>query len=134
MEIYRLLYISESRRGLSAADIQRIADQAKASNKKNDVTGILLFHNGYFVQFLEGEKFNVSYTYKKIRQDERHTGVKIILEGTTDQRLFGNWSMKYNDLSNVKDPDVQSKILELTQGQPDNPLQILTFLWKFLAT
>jgi hypothetical protein len=77
--------------------IKAILNKARESNKQNGVTGILMYRNGEFLQLLEGEQVNVYYTFKKIRDDERHKEVVVLFDSEAKKRVFGNWSMAFKE-------------------------------------
>lgn len=45
---------------------------------------------------LEGPRANVSETYDRIRQDDRHVEVKLRSFGESSSRLFGKWAMLHD--------------------------------------
>ncbi len=96
-ELIRLLYSSNLSKDQDPKVIQDILAKARHFNPINNVTGILLFRNGEFLQLLEGDKFDVYFTYKKIRDDKRHYKLKILHESVIQDRLFSGWSMAYKD-------------------------------------
>ncbi|WP_171493768.1 BLUF domain-containing protein, partial [Acinetobacter seifertii] len=54
------------------------------------------YGNGYFLQYIEGEKELVkSLFYKSIFRDVRHQNCKIIFLESLEHRLFKNWSMRF---------------------------------------
>ena len=56
---------------------------------------MLLFHEGSFIQALEGEKSVVERLYEKIGQDKRHTETRVLFRGEIDERHFETWSMGF---------------------------------------
>jgi hypothetical protein len=106
MELVQVLYTSKMSKECSTEMINEILKVSRQNNSVNGLTGILLFRNGEFVQILEGEKLNVYYTLKKIRDDKRHTDMKILKDSPTQERLFSNWAMAFkNDEINNKEMD-----------------------------
>ena len=53
----------------------------------------MLHIEGKFIQVLEGPKENVVALYDKISHDPRHKKVTVVLEGTTNERMFSDWRM-----------------------------------------
>ena len=77
-------------------DLIDILTEAVKFNSHNDITGVLYYGNGYFLQYLEGEKEQVeSLFYKLILKDSRHQNCEIIFSEPSEQRLFKHWSMKF---------------------------------------
>ena len=65
----------------------------RANNARLDISGILLFSDGTFLQVLEGEKDAVQGLYDRIARDDRHHGTKVLLTRETPRRSFPDWSM-----------------------------------------
>ncbi len=97
--IYRLVYASEANINLGTTginpEVSRILLKSKSNNAKRMIGGVLYYADGYFFQVLEGEEAIVSDLYKKISQDDRHSNVKVLIEGHIDKPQFSNWSMHF---------------------------------------
>jgi len=65
------------------------------NNKLADVTGLLVYVDGNFLQVLEGEHEVVSTLLEKISQDHRHTDVKVVYKTIIEKRTFNSWQMAY---------------------------------------
>lgn len=59
---------------------------------------MLVFVRDRFIQVLEGEQKAVEEFYDRIKKDNRHKKIQILLEGHLPSRLFGNWSMAFKSL------------------------------------
>lgn len=73
------------------------------NNRAVSITGLLLFHNGWFLQALEGPAEAVMTTYGRIARDGRHFDCRIISAGPADAREFGDWNMCARRLSPADD-------------------------------
>lgn len=93
--VFQLTYRSRAVEGLTAIKIKEIVDEAVAFNKQHDITGCLVFDQGYFIQLLEGEKGIVEELYTKIKKDKRHYQFEILSKGSTSERQFKSWDMGY---------------------------------------
>jgi hypothetical protein len=93
----RLIYHSENHLGAGdgkmIAGLNAIMDTANRNNKRDGLTGALLFDTLWFVQILEGEREAVSAAFRRIMCDERHDAVTLMDVRPTNARLFGNWWM-----------------------------------------
>ena len=105
--LYQLTYRSEAKMGISAEDINSILRQSEANNPKFEITGCLVYNEGYFVQLLEGEKEIVKERFDVIELDQRHEMVEVLSEGETMDRMFEDWKMAY-----IKLPDEPATKLE----------------------
>ena len=75
--------------------IERISRQ---NNHAQHITGFLLFKNGHFFQYLEGDKALVTHLYQDLLKDYRHKQLKIITEGHREQPRFKKWDMYCIDI------------------------------------
>lgn len=71
--------------------------QARKANKKNDITGCLLFYGSEFVQYLEGKQTAVLRLFDNIQSDDRHHDVELISHSHIKTREFDKWTMAYED-------------------------------------
>lgn len=100
---YRLMYVSKSTETFEQLDpvLTDIITQSIHFNGKNQITGVLYYGNGYFLQYLEGDQEVVeALFYQKIVKDHRHYHCEIIYAEHTDQPLFSRWSMKFAPINN----------------------------------
>ena len=128
------MYVSRYPLSLGPLEISAIVEKSLISNERNGVTGILLSKAGYFLQLIEGERFDVSYTFKKIRDDRRHSRVQLLSDGSAKHRFFERWAMDYRDVDSAN-PEVGllvRNILEATdQGKDISAPDLLSLLSRF---
>jgi hypothetical protein len=95
--LIRLIYHSENHIGAGGrgmlASLNAIMETANYNNKRDSITGALLFDTLWFVQILEGERETVSATLRRIIADERHSDVTIMDARPIEARQFGEWWM-----------------------------------------
>lgn len=72
------------------------------NNPSLDITGMLVYNGGNFIQALEGPKESVTQLFEKISKDERHRNVLVLLSGGIDKREFPDWAMKIIDQGEKK--------------------------------
>ncbi len=92
---YQIVYSSRSTQPVTAQKLEEILADARVGNKKNNVTGALIFVDGVFLQILEGEEPVIRKLMSSINNDSRHEAVKVIYEAQVDAPAFGSWSMAY---------------------------------------
>ncbi len=94
--VYTLLYLSTSINTDTAAyDLDKILTKSRENNKKKNITGVLVYANGVYLQVIEGNKDDIIELYKKIVSDSTHYGVIKIWEGYCEKRTFEKWSMGF---------------------------------------
>ncbi|WP_199104139.1 BLUF domain-containing protein [Aquitalea sp. ASV11] len=94
--LIQLLYSSKATTALSPADLTAILDKSVANNQARQITGLLLYRDGCFLQLLEGEEAVVEAAFSKISQDPRHHQVESLFCSECKQREFGQWYMGFH--------------------------------------
>jgi hypothetical protein len=77
----------------SRAARKELIATAHVNNRKHNITGMLLFAEGAFVQVLEGDEASVRALFARIERDTRHEQVTLICEAAVPKRAFSFWSM-----------------------------------------
>ena len=95
--IKNLIYVSNPV-GFNEKNIKNILETSNINNKKNKVTGCLIYRQDLYLQFLEGPQKALEFTYNKILSDKRHTDIHKLSENSTKRRLFTNWAMRGDPL------------------------------------
>jgi hypothetical protein len=95
--IWQLLYSSAQAYEMETADMVKLLFDARAFNRENGITGLLLYHEGRFMQLIEGDQHEIQRLYRRIAQDSRHRDVILEVNAPADQRLFPQWQMGYAD-------------------------------------
>jgi hypothetical protein len=99
--LIHLIYGSSATRDLSKADLVDILNTARENNKRLNVTGMLLFKDGNFMQVLEGEAETVDALYQRIKRDPRHHQILLISRRPVESRNFGEWEMAFSNLDEL---------------------------------
>jgi hypothetical protein len=92
---YQLFYSSVATEAMPKSKLYKILHGARAANASADVTGLLVFAEGKFLQVLEGPERIVRELMQKIAADSRHTTLQVITENAVDARIFPSWKMAY---------------------------------------
>lgn len=80
--------------------VQKIIEESQKNNAENDLTGVLLYSEEFFIQYLEGSPINVTETYSKIKRDSRHEEVVLLGYNEIEERIFKEWRMKAIHIQN----------------------------------
>lgn len=99
--MFSLVYVSSAIKPFTQPQLLQLLAQSRADNERCNVTGMLLYKNGNFMQVLEGEESDVRGVHKKISTDMRHRGLLVLLQRHQQARDFAAWSMGFRDLSSV---------------------------------
>jgi len=98
MLIY-LLYTSTRTKKCTQTEIDKILTVCNQHNLAENITGVLLYSENKFVQYLEGEYTILTSLYDKIKEDDRHQKVRLMAVGMIEQRAFPSWHMGNKKLS-----------------------------------
>lgn len=98
-----ICYLSTKAYDLSEEDITAIFEDSLGNNTAQDVTGILVYNQGNFLQVLEGEEGVVDTLFHKITKDERHKNIITVINSPLEDRLFSEFNLGYSVLTNVDD-------------------------------
>ncbi|TQJ29641.1 BLUF domain-containing protein [Microbacterium sp. SLBN-146] len=102
--LFSLVYASTATSPLDDDALAALLHHARESNAANDITGLLLYRSGRFVQFLEGPEHSIRTLYGKIAQDPRHSGMRTLDEGKPTARQFADWTMAYQPVADPSTP------------------------------
>lgn len=119
--MYQLIYASTATREMTEHDLSALLEQARAKNERLEITGLLLYRTGAFIQVLEGEKETVDQLFSTIEADERHEDVIRLRENAADAREFPDWSMGFR---HINDEDV-SRLPGFSSFMQDDTVQQL---------
>jgi hypothetical protein len=110
--MFSIIYRSTGNPDLTAKDISKILETARDFNKKNGITGCLIYHNHSFIQVLEGDKTILEEVYLNIKKDKRHSDVKTLYQDYAIERKFDIWNMAFIDLSANHNNITERKLFE----------------------
>lgn len=87
--------------------------ECQVRNAHNNITGLLLYQQGFFLQYLEGPPDQVRTVFARIGQDHRHEDVELISEEVLMERRFPHWTMFFRDYDFIY-PHIRQDYAELT--------------------
>jgi len=118
---YHVLYHSRATTAPTEANLQALLEQSRAYNAQHQITGLLLYSDGWFVQLVEGAEAAVRALYARIQADPRHTQVVTLSDGPGPQRWFADWHMAFG---HIDAPDLHQVLGAVETRTP--PLLTLT--------
>lgn len=104
MSLYSLVYASSATVPFDDDQLDELLLAAREANRAHGISGLLLYRNGRFIQFLEGPEDAVRSLYAAIERDPRHVGVRTLNEGRPAHRQFAEWTMAYQPVRGTSDP------------------------------
>ena len=92
-KIRQIIYTSKAACPFSSEELRLLVDASAGNNRRNGITGALLFVEQSFIQVIEGEEDAVAVLLTTIKNDPRHTDFRIISDQVQEGRHFSEWSM-----------------------------------------
>jgi len=135
-----VVYVSRSAKPMSLDELGKLLQHARAANLALGISGVLLHHDGLFLQLIEGEPKVIESLLCKLTADRRHEGLLILVDLLQVRpRMFPDWKMGFYHLSSIeqvlgpglmenatRDMDKATRLVN-----PDDPAAILmAALWK----
>ena len=95
MALFRIVYVSEAT-GLVGSGLMPLIDiigVSEQNNRRDHLTGVLMRHDGRFLQVLEGARADLNRVMGRLSRDRRHENLRIVSDQSVPDRLFPNWAM-----------------------------------------
>ncbi|MEG9248457.1 BLUF domain-containing protein [Arthrobacter sp. Soc17.1.1.1] len=105
-QTFSIVYSSTANHPLSDTDLAALLTTSRRNNARVDVTGLLLYRQGRFLQVLEGPEAGVRDRFRMIESDARHTDVRVLVEDRSMQRQFPDWTMAYEPITTAMAADI----------------------------
>ena len=99
-ELIHIVYVSTSTHDLSQLELDELLKSIRAKNKKNNITGLLLYNDGMFIQVIEGDVKRIIDLFELVKSDARHKNIVELLKEPIKKRSFPDWSMGFKRITN----------------------------------
>lgn len=113
-----IVYFSSSVGPFDEKALADIVQQSQTNNPPLGITGVMLYVRGSIIQVLEGPKDVIETLYSKIERDSRHTGIAKVFSRPIARRLFSDWSMGYETITEQQLENIQDIISLDATGKP----------------
>lgn len=97
--VLQLGYASAGTVDFSDEDLVELLAKSRRNNAAAGISGMLLYHEGSFLQVLEGPEEAVENLYERICKDTRHSEAILLFRREHDHRQFDNWTMGFHRVS-----------------------------------
>lgn len=81
-------------------DLVNITKTAKVENALREITGVLFYMEGKFLQVMEGEEDVLRSLMLNIEKDPRHKNIIYLIDTSIEKRGFYDWNMDSFNFSN----------------------------------
>ena len=102
----QISYLSKASSPMSAEQLVSLLQQCHGNNTARDVTGMLFYGNGTFLQVIEGEATTVDELVGRIARDPRHEDIRILSRKPIERREHSDWSMGFEQVTTESLRDV----------------------------
>lgn len=89
-----MVYRSRATVPMQTSALQDLLRTAQARNHAEGITGLLVYDQGSFFQWMEGPAESIARVWDSVRRDPRHTDVEVLETKPTQTRFFADWDMK----------------------------------------
>jgi hypothetical protein len=90
-----IVYLSTATRPYTTAMLEALLQDARSFNEKVGVTGVLLYRDGFFFQYIEGIEKNLEEVYQRIERSTGHNRIYVLLNAKVQHREFEKWHMGF---------------------------------------
>lgn len=131
MALFRIVYVSEATGSVGSGlmpliDIIGVSEQ---NNRRDHLTGVLMRHDGRFLQILEGARADLNRVMARVSKDRRHDNLRILSDQPILERLFPAWAMGRLEAT----PEVEA-FLAIDMTQADVPAEVDRLLAGLVQT
>jgi hypothetical protein len=120
MKLSQLVYVSDATEPMTAEAVESIVEHCRRNNEERNISGLLIYSGGHFIQLLEGHQPVLEKLLARIREDERHYNVEQLYFAPADKRLFPRWRMGLLNLDHITSLDrsrLEAFVKEVTTAQ-----------------
>lgn len=102
--LFNVVYCSRAKAEIDAEGVDRIVATSQRNNARHGITGMLVFGEGVFFQWLEGPRAAIEHLLSVLRSDPRHEQIVLLSEvEESRERLFPQWDMERVDADHIRD-------------------------------
>ena len=130
--MYTICYVSKGKDDLTTDDLEQLFGYTLQYNTEHNITGILLYRSGSFLQVLEGEKEILIPIFERIQEDPRHKEIFTILKGPSKKRIFADYASRFSIVKTKEDLDNIEKYLNQIKENIPNLKYVKGMLEPFL--
>lgn len=132
-ELLSIIYVSSAVKPFTDTELEELLVDARSFNKAHALTGVLLYAEGNFLQYLEGPLDAVTNAYARIQTSHRHKGLIELNRAEIHNRSFASWEM------GLLQPDKTEFIsilnaLSLMSAKDCSSAIAIEFMKSFIAT
>lgn len=134
-DLHCIVYTSSAVRLLNQNQIDHLLSRARERNQQHDVTGLLLYGAGSFMQYIEGPHEGIMSIYEIILHDPLHHTIIELLNRPIRNREFESWEMAYSKVQKAELKPILETDWKLQKGESSSAgqlqgRQLLAAFWR----
>ncbi len=94
--MFTICYVSSAKPGITPDELEELFAITEKNNSASNITGLLLYQSGKFLQVLEGDEELLKNLFSIIEQDSRHNNIFVILKQKCEHRIFENYISRFS--------------------------------------
>lgn len=102
MPIRQLIYRSQKAESFPESELHALLHGCKEANTAHEITGILFYIDGHFIQCIEGSVADVEQLLSNIIHDARNINVVVLSDMMLVERAFPTWWMGFRRMSTAE--------------------------------
>jgi hypothetical protein len=125
LSLERLAYCSHANVPMDSlvmiADILAVSHR---NNRRDGITGALVYSEGAFFQTAEGAQQDLDRLLQRLSGDPRHSDIKIVYRAPVSGRIFADWSMTAPRITPARAPEMK-KAVDACETAPSVAIETL---------
>lgn len=118
--MFNLVYKSKATLPFEDPQIQSMLERLSDFNRSKNITGCLLYYNGIFLHYLEGDLDEVVALFEGIKKDNRQSQVTVLSTTHIHTREFETWNMAYENFNGSNHQLAYLKLMVSLFNKPTN--------------
>ncbi|WP_165805937.1 BLUF domain-containing protein [Marixanthomonas spongiae] len=129
---HTICYLSSAAGNLPDHELKQLFKKTQSRNIDQEISGILLFYYGNFLQVLEGDKDRLHPLFDIIKKDNRHKNIITIFNKQNEGRTFAGYKSGFSIVKTSS--DLKNLNVYLNNNKDKTPLSssVLSLLEPFL--
>lgn len=99
--LVQIIYTSNATTCFSQKQLVNLLAKARKNNHSLNISGMLVYDDGFFIQVLEGPENDVDALFTCIEKDPKHCNVRLLLRQQLTEKEYDEWSMGFVDTADL---------------------------------
>jgi len=100
-DLQRIVYASAASQAYAAPQLEQLVSKARERNGRAGISGMLIYHEQFFLQLIEGPGPALNSLFARLRADAGHHRIVLLLRERIVQRTFADSAMGFAQLTSA---------------------------------